>query len=246
MQPYSDSRMVVGQTQLDATDFVPPRVKVVQQMSVEAADGRAKPGDFFNTLIGENYGASLTFIPLFPFKQRIFLMRENRRERVEQALGQPLSDGDGLKCRSLDTYQGIGEPGVLCNECPLSKWNGGTPPLCSETYNVAAMNEWGDVIFLGFQKSSAKVGKRLFSALRLRREQPFARLWHLETRQERNDKGIFFVPDFAITKDTTPPELIGAAREWATRFAGMTIDVTPAEVDAVDDEDAASPANAPF
>lgn len=239
MQPYQEQGALinVGQTQLDAGDFVPPRVKVVQQMSDEAAQDKAKAGEFFNTLTGENLGKELRFIPILPFKQRILLVRSEKRPAIEAKLGAALSDGDGLKCRSFDMLQGIGEPGIECGACPLAEWGeGNTPPLCTETYNVAALTELGDLIFLGFSKSSAKVGKRLFSMTRLTAGAPWSKLYKATTHAEKNDKGNFFVPDITV-EGPTPSELLPAAVQWARELGGMVIDVTPTE-----DEEAATEA----
>jgi hypothetical protein len=229
-----DSRMSLGQTHLDASDLILPRIKVVQQMSAEANDERAKAGEFFDTLRGRALGTELRFIPLLPFKQRVFLVRDQKRVAAAIALeaaGLPtLSEGDGLKCRSLNMFQGIGEPGILCNECPLSKWtDGNTPPLCSETYNVAAMSELGEMMILSFSKSSAKTGKRLFSMLRMSGIDalPWARIYEAKTRKEKNDQGTFFVPDVTDTGEATPTELLAQARKWATVLEGAPIDVTP-------------------
>lgn len=244
MQRYeeSDTRMTFGQTSLDGTDFIPPRVKIVQQMSKEATadEDPAKMGDLVNTLTGENYGPRLRFVPLLPFKQRILLVRQERRASIEAALGTDLSEGDGLKCRSLDMYKGQGEPGILCDECPLSRWVGNTPPLCSETYNVAGMTELGDLIILSFSKSSAKVGKRVFSMLKMRREKPWTRIYEVVTMKASNNLGTFAVPDVKMTPDITPPELLGAAAEWARELTGMTIDVTPTD-EAGEEEGGAAP-----
>jgi len=241
MQRYDagDSRISVGQTHLSGQNLILPRVKIVQQMSQEFADKKADPGDFFNTLTGEDFGAALRFIPLFPFMQRVFIVRSERKAAVDDrlvAVGLPvLPEGDGLMCRSLDMYQGIGDPGVMCNDCPLSKWEGrtGAPP-CSETYNVAALTERGALIILSFARSSAKAGRKMFSMLRFEPGRPWARVWEAKTRLEKNDKGNFYVPDIAVTQDMTPTEMIAEAINWAKEFeGGPAIDVTPAyEADA--------------
>lgn len=229
----------LGQTALDAGDFIPPRVKVVQQMSDEAAQEKAKPGDLFNTLTGENYGKELRFVPILPFKQRVLLVRSEKRPLIDAMLAsvgqEPIGDGDGLKCRSFDTLQGVGDPGMECAVCPLSAWgDGNVPPLCTETYNVAALTELGDLVILGFQKSSAKVGKRLFSMTRLSAGAPWSKTYVVKTHAEKNDKGNFFVPDVAV-EGTTMPELMGVAASWARQLGGMVIDITPE-----DEEPAAS------
>jgi hypothetical protein len=242
MQPYQQGGVIeVGQTSLGPGDFVPPRVKVVQQLSQEVADKTAEAGDFYNTLTGESYGSTLKFVPLFPFMNRVFIIREGDRkiaaDKLLEAAGyEQLPEGDGLMCRSLDMIQGQGDPGILCAECPLAQWQGRTvAPPCSETYNLAALTERGDVIFLGFSRSSAKVGKKINSQLRLQmgapsgRTHPWDRLWIATTRQERNDKGIYFMPDVRSTAEATPPELGQDAAYWATKFAGVRFDLTEQE-----------------
>ena len=240
--PAEDSRLSFGQTALRAQDFVPPRVKVVQQMSKEAQGKKgekvAEPGEFYNTLTGENYGDSLRIQPILPFMQRVFLVRENRRADANAALAaagfEPLSEGDGLKCRSFDMYHGQGEPGVECNDCPLSPWRAGNkPPLCTETYNVAAANENGELVIISFAKSSAKIGKRFFSALRMAGPNvaPWTRFFDLRTDQVSNDQGTFFVPDFTIAKDRPDTGLIRQAVAWAEQLKGTVIDVSPADED---------------
>jgi hypothetical protein len=242
IEPYrANTGIQLGQTALEGTDFIPPRVKIVQAMSAEAnaEDDPAKVGDLVNTLTGENYGGKLRFIPLLPFKQRVFLVREERRPAIEAAFGEPAPEGaSGLSCRSLDMVTGRGWPGVDCAECPLSRWGANNePPLCSETYNIAAMTDLGDLVFLSFAKSSAKVGKRMFSMLRLRHDKPWARVHEITTRKMSNAKGTFAVPDVKATAEVTPPELLRVAEEWMRQLAGVEIDVTTSAVQEAEVED---------
>lgn len=238
MVPAEDSRMSFGQTQLRPQDFVPPRVKVVQQMSAEAQDKRAAPGDFFNTLMGDNMGPTIRILPILPFMQRILLVRREKRELIDAQLIEAdlpqLPEGDGLMCRSIDMIVGRGTPGIACEDCPLSKWDELTrkPPLCTETYNVAAMDEIGGLVVVSFQKSSAKVGKRFFSALRMRPGHPWATAYQLATRQEKNELGTFYVPDFTIAKDRPTDAELAGALAWAQQLRGVVIDVTPEDEEA--------------
>lgn len=245
MQRYEegDSRIGLGQTHLDAGDLILPRIKVVQKMSQEVDDKRAEEGDLFNTLTGEVMDRPLRFMPIVPFKQRVFLLRDERRPRADAELAAAhlgeVSEGSGLKCRSYDMHQGIGDPGVLCEtECPLSKWTAdNAPPLCSETYNVAAMTELGELIVLSFAKSSAKTGKKVFSMIRMKSGVPWATIYSMDTRTERNDQGSFAVPEVTVTKDAPSTELLTQAVNWAKQLQGAIIDVTPDEAG----EEAASP-----
>jgi len=251
-QQPQQAGMTLGQQQLDPGDIVPPRVKIVQQMSQEAQGGknaRAEPGDFFNTLTQANYGPELSFIPIITFKQRIMLVRENRRKEIDGALTaarlEPLSDGDGLKCRSFDMIQGIGEPGILCHDCPLSRWDGNEPPLCTETYNVAGLRaEDGELIIASFSKSSAKVGKRVFSIVRMSPAKPWTRVLTATTREVTNAQGTFFVPDVAVAQESPMPELLRTAEYWNRELGGRAaIDITPVEEDDVDQDREPAPAS---
>ncbi len=238
MQKYEQPQagLTFGETNMRPGDFIPPRVKVVQAMSKEAQkQGReaavAAVGDFYNTLTGENYGDTLRFIPLTTFMNRVFISRPERRELIEAVLLRELSEGDGLKCRSLDMIEGRGDPGGLCMECPLSTWRGNEPPLCSETYNVAAMNEAGDLMVIGFSKSSAKVGKKLMSILRMSHQKPWTRILTATTRMETNARGTFAVPEVKVTGETPDDTLLRIAQDWIEELTGRVIDVTPEEAD---------------
>lgn len=250
-----DNRMSLGQTHLTGQNLILPRVKITQQMSQEVVDKQVDAGEFYNTLTSESFGAELRFIPLFPFMQRVFIVRPERKDKADEKLLAAdlpaLPDGDGLMCRSLDMFVGIGDPGVECNTCPLSKWVGRTEaPMCSETYNVAALTERGELIIMSFARSSAKAGRKMFSIMRFQPEgtKPWARIWQAKTRLEKNDRGAFYVPDIALTPDQTPPELMGEAMAWARQFEGAPIDVTPqAAEDIVEQEGGATaPADLPF
>ena len=228
------SSLTFGQTALRADQFIPPRVKIVQSMSAERTGGQAAEGDFFNTLTSESYGSIVKFLPLQLFMNRVLLVRDERRKDIEKVLDHKLSEGDGLKCRSLNMFQGVGEPGIQCASCPLSQWReGNQPPLCTEVYNVAALHELGDLIILQFQKSSAKTGKKLFSMIRFLGEgvAPWSRFYQAETHSETiKGKGSFAVPVVTKTPEVPPTELMKAAQKWAQQLGAIgPIDVTPGE-----------------
>lgn len=240
--PATGGALTFGQTHLDASNFIPPRVKIVQAMSAERVAGLATEGDFFNTLTSESYGPVIKFMPIQPFMNRVLLVRDEKRQKVEAALTArtgvkgkvALSEGDGLKCRSLDMIQGVGEPGIECGACPLSLWGeGNVAPLCTEVYNVASLTELGDLIILQFQKSSAKVGKRVFSMLRFEGpgQPPWGRFYTAETHEESiKGKGAFAVPVVKKTAEVPPTELLKAAAAWYGQLSGLgPIDVTPVE-----------------
>lgn len=231
--PHQDAAITFGQNQLRGDDIIPPRVKVLQAQSQEVTDKLGAAGDFFNTLTRENYGAELKFIPLTTFTNRVFLVRSERIKDINEKLKAggltPLAETEtGLVCRSLDMETGVGYPGIHCGSCPLSEWEGQTPPHCSETRNITALTEVGDLIILSFTRSSAKVGKRLFTMLRLNlRTKPWANVYLAKTMQTKGAKGTFHVPEITKTPETPAPELLTQAEQWAAQLGSTVIDVTP-------------------
>ena len=231
--PQGGAMISFGQERMDASDFIPPRVKVLQAMSQETVNDEGVVGDFFNTLTRENYGKTLRFIPLTTFKNRLLIVRPERRDEINKVLKtaglKTVIEGDGLQCRSLDTIEGVGTPGMECAECPLSQWNGKFPPLCSESYNVTAMNELGDLIILSFSKSAAKTGKKLISMMRMRREKPWTSIFEATSRKESNDRGTFAVPEIRVTGERTDDTLLRVAAEWMNELSGRVIDLSAEE-----------------
>lgn len=255
LTPTSGASLSFGQSNLSGDNLIPPRVKIVQQMSEERSGGLAEAGDFFNTLTSEDLGPTIKFLPLLPFMNRILLVRDQKRDTVTAALRDAallpakgtLSEGDGLKCRSLDMIHGNGEPGIDCAACPLSRWDGQVPPLCTEVYNIAAVTDLGELVIVQFQKSSAKTGKKLFSMLRFAGDNvaPWARFYEATTHEETiKGKGSFFVPVVRKLPEVPPTELMGQAQRWAAILGAQgPINVTPED----DDEPGGEPdGDAPF
>lgn len=232
--------MSFGQTRLDAGDLILPRIKLVQAQSQEVSDGLAQAGQFFNTLTNEVLD-NVVFVPIVPFKQRIMLVRGEKRPVINQALKaanlpEISSDFEGLACRSYDMEVGNGTPGIACGDCPLSQWDEQEPPLCSETYNVAGVSEYGDLLVLSFSKSSARQGKQLFSMIRV---MPGAqgRLFTMTSKSERGKKGTYFAP-VVTPGGPAPTELVRQVRTWASQLEGAVLNVTP------EDDEAAAPVGA--
>ena len=236
--------MNFGSTQLDATDFIAPRVKILQPMSAETGgDIGGAPGDFFNTLTQENYGPVMRVVPITPLKQRVLLVREAKKPLIDTLLGNaglsPMPEGEGLMCRSLDMLIGIGHPGDElragepvetakgCPVCPLSKWRGQEPPPCTETYNVVAVEaERGDLVILSMAKSGAKTGKQFFSLLMLNRGAPWGRAYDVSSQEMRNTQGKFWVPRVRVASEPPSTDIMREAARWYPQFTGRMVDVT--------------------
>jgi hypothetical protein len=240
MVPAPEGGLSFGQSHLRPQDFIPPRVKIVQLMSKENGNDGIVPGDLFNTLTLEGYGASLKVAPIQTVMQRIFMLRDTSRDRANALLLDanrvPLvTDRDGLACRSFNMVEGLGDPGGECEKCPLSKWIDNLPPLCSETYNIVGVTELGELVVLSFSKSGAKAAKRWFSMIRMMQASPWTRTYEVTTVKQTGAKGIFWTPEVRRLQEPTPSDVLRSALDWAKQLQGVVIDVTPLEEDAVED-----------
>jgi hypothetical protein len=90
---------------LGADDVQLPRVVLLQSQSKPVADGTLPAGVFFDTLMDEVIGNAFDFVPIIYFTTRVFLEM-----------------GTGLRCRSLDMVEGVGDPGGNCEACPHQMW----------------------------------------------------------------------------------------------------------------------------
>lgn len=90
---------------LGADDVQLPRVVLLQSQSKPVADGTLPAGVFFDTLMDEVIGSAFDFVPIMYFTTRVFLEM-----------------GTGLRCRSVDMVEGVGDPGGNCERCPHQMW----------------------------------------------------------------------------------------------------------------------------
>ena len=187
-------------------------------------------GDFFNTLTAVNYGKVLRFVPIMPFMHRLLIVGDANRSRINESLEPTGAEVGaavaGLVCRSIDMRTGTGTPGGVCDRCPLSKWTDEMRPLCTEAYNVAASTERGELIILSFGSSSARVGKQLFSMIRMR-PGAMETIFEATSYADHRDLGGRFVPRVR-PGNRAPRTLIDRIRLLATQLHGVPLDVSAA------------------
>lgn len=117
----------------DAAETSLPRLSLAQGLSPEVRDRTAQVGDFL--------------LPGFEPEQEVILIiagHTTQRRYVPQG-------EQRAKCWSPDGVQGHGDPGIACDECPLSQWmpsdkvgpdgrRKNSPPPCNEIDSWAAFS----------------------------------------------------------------------------------------------------------
>ena len=142
---------------LDAKDRMYPMLTLVQKMSPSEHLAVAKEGEMINNLTLENYGKSITIVPILYRKQRIMWI--------------PRKQGGGIECRSFDGKQGTkwGE----CAVCEHQKWHQDAKdeqdkkPKCTEYFSIPVliMKEEPELIIASFGMTRYAVGKKLVNLI---------------------------------------------------------------------------------
>jgi hypothetical protein len=127
-----------GFEEVGAGDVKVPRLAVAQKGNPQVEEGNKdyisglRPGQFFNTTTGENYGKTVHIVPLLKFENRI-------------RFGD-MDKGGGILCRSDDMIHGVGDNPVNgdCQRCPYAKFGSardgkGKGKACNEFKNFPAL-----------------------------------------------------------------------------------------------------------
>lgn len=168
--------------EVDQSDLIIPRAKLVQPTSEELTDPtfQLRGGAIINSLTKESL--SNTFVPVFYYKE---YLRFNGRNDSQPGWVEGVTPG-ALIWRTRDAA----DPRV--KECDFGP-NGETP-LAITTLNFFSLFEDSPMpVILSFGKTSYKAGKNLLSLAKLRGGAMFSRRYKLSVIPMKNDKGNYFV-----------------------------------------------------
>lgn len=189
---------VSGLENIDSSDIVMPKVKLLQAMSLEASKGLGKPGEFLNVTTGE----------VADMSDIILLCMQHSRIRFST----PFKRGEAPLCRSLDGIRST--DGVECKNCQYADWDniaeGKNKPDCNLGYTWLAMpyNENGEYT-IPFRVIVAGAGitemKKFITNVNCTAAPLGLPMWvfryEAKSEQVEKDGNIFFVPKFSIKKN---------------------------------------------
>jgi hypothetical protein len=167
------------QSETSIADMMPGIMSLAQAMSVSVDEGRAKAGQY--SLQGFEGFDTVTLIPFAA--QRIRKYRPNPRGDAE--------------CKAPMGDFGIGNPGGVCADCPLSKWGAKNPktgkstkPACDEAISVLSYSvEHEQLVNFEFSGQTMCTGKAQGAT---RKFGNFAIL--MDKKKERNEFGEWYAP----------------------------------------------------
>ena len=192
------SNSVAGLENIDSSDIVMPKVKLLQATSLESNKGLGRPGEFLNTTTGE----------VADMSDLILLCMQHSRIRFKQ----PFNRGEAPLCRSLDGIKST--DGVLCKTCQYADWDniaeGKTKPDCNLGYTWLAMpySETGEYT-IPFRIIIAGAGisemKKFITNVNCTASPLGLPMWVFRysatSEQVEKDGNIFYVPKFSMKKN---------------------------------------------
>ena len=173
-------QVFANQVVLSAEDITIPRLRLAQGLTKEVQDGVAKPGEWLLS------GA----VPRQEIMANVIAIAKFRRLNKED-------DGTVL-CRSEDGNTGIGDPGGVCEDCPMSKWtnstNGGrnAPPPCSFGYRyLLDIEGYGQAVYE--MKKTALSAAKALNGMVVRAGYGNTRIV-LRSQKGTGARGTFYIP----------------------------------------------------
>jgi len=256
-----EAKVLTGLEGLNPEDFALPRIKLMQALSPEVADGLAKAGDFLHTTLAESMGVGIEIVVLMVAKSAV--------------LWNPRAMGGGVLARSLDGVKWDPPTGsfrvipdkaskeVVWTVAPtvrasgLDKW-GSSDPANPQSQPAADMmmnfyvtfpeaEAYGPAI-VTCRRAGMKAGQQFAGALLMRSNASIMAgksplvcglVYQMTSKEVRNPKGNFYVPSFKMVREVTPEQF---ARYAATGDFLRARGVTAKDLDGLDAA-AATPAD---
>jgi hypothetical protein len=195
---------VQGLDNIDRADLILPRIKLMQDMSPEVQEGKAKAGELVNSLTGQNYGTRLEFVPLTNSKTRMFWQDRKEGNAVLCSSDDGKHPKDPTAAAKIAKKMKLKEFPVTmpdCKSCPFGNWAeddaGGDreAPRCTSYYNFPMLIK-GDSSpsALTMSRTKLKVGRKLLSLVVLSGDNVsiYAKRYELSTVKEKSDLGTYY------------------------------------------------------
>lgn len=146
-----------GFENIEKSDLLLPRLKLLQPMSPEVNDLNQKPGTMFLALSNKSYGEKIVVVPVLHFRSRIKWT--------------PKDDGGGIDCSAPDgKTPRETKYAQNCASCTMPNWRPeekkkkDQQPQCTLYDNfLCLLDGENEPVIIPFERSKAKVAKKWYS-----------------------------------------------------------------------------------
>lgn len=220
LEPLTPEEQVLvdaARSQIDRSKLVLPALKLTQSLTGEVQEGNAEPGEFINSLTGENYGSEVELVVAALFDGRFYSSDGSNYAAQgdvapdnwpEEYAGKPFAD--------IPDAEEQWKAATNANEHP---WGKG-PPI-STTHNFVGLvvgSESTLPVRLSLMRAANPSAFKLQTLIYAARA-PWDRTFILKAKREVNASNqAYFIPDVS-QGGVTDPELRQAAVNLAQEFA---------------------------
>jgi len=226
-----DERALIeaNQSEVDASEFVVPILKLAQPLTDEVTSGEAKPGDFVLSLTGESFSPPVEFIVSGKGKGRFRPGRQGVRTLVaydtalvpwkdDPHFGQPFAEHPDAE----EQFKARVDAGDI-------DWGHG-PPI-QTTFNYTGYIVGSEVpVRLSLRRTSAPAARKWNTLLdAVLRGRYWDQVFEIGSEQQKNDNGTYYIVTVKGTRKTSTEEK-SQAIQLATALRNQAVRT-------VDDED---------
>lgn len=203
----------IGLEATDRSDFKLPKIKLIQNTSVECTKGKVPAGSFYNSITKEHTTA-LACVLLALGKSRVMWKK-------------PFKRGEDPLCRSFDgitKWDGTRK----CDSCKYQDWNklpeGENRPPCNMSYVWLGVTAGTETPFRFIASgSSVSPTKDFINTIVPTRLSPFAFKVTLRSEQQSNESGVFYVAKYEVAGTSTKEEYL-RYRDLSEGMAAMFLE----------------------
>lgn len=232
--------VAANQSEVDASEFTVPVLKLAQPLTDEVTSGEARPGQFILSLTGDAYDGPFEFIVAGKGKGRFRPGRNGERTLVaydtnevpeswtdDPFKGQPFSEHPDAE----EQYSARANAGEI-------EWGSG-PPI-QTTYNFTGYIVGEDVpVRISLRRTSAPQAKKWTTLLdAVLRGRYWDKVFVVNSVQQKNDKGAYYVADVKLGRAATAAEKTQAI-QLATALRNQKVSVVGETADVISEPDAA-------
>lgn len=206
ISPEEAALIEANQSEVDASEFIIPILKLAQPLTDEVTSGAAKPGEFILALTGETFSPPVEFVVAGKGKGRFRPGRQGVRTLVaydtptvpwkeDPHFGEPFSEHPDAE----EQFKARVDAGDI-------EWGHG-PPI-QTTYNYTGFVVGNEVpVRLSLRRTSAPAARKLNTILdAVLRGKYWDQVFEIGSELQKNDSGTYYVVTVKQSRKTTPEE----------------------------------------
>ncbi len=206
LSPEEEALIAANQSEVDASEFVVPILKLAQPLTEEVTSGTARPGEFVLSLTGEAFEAPFEFIVSGKSKGRFLPGKKGARTLVaDNTLIVPWKD-DPFYGKPFAEHPDAEEQYKARVDAGEIEWGSGPPIQTAFNYTGYIVGSQVPVR-ISLRRTSAPTAKKWNTLLdAVLRGRFWDQVFTVNSEQKKNDSGAYYVATVTGPGRKTTPE----------------------------------------